>query len=629
MTENLKLDVDRLLKDEIIFEIRCRGASVDESLNLKDLNKILRELLSLEQGGKSFRGDLSFIVFQDEPPIISKKLDDIDIMLQGEITKTSIRKIGAKLCHILNRVECLTSNVKEELEEKSKLLTRTLSYITKFNEKCNKAKKDPATMSMEVEFERLKSQDNATSTPKGKITSPVSEAIDSDTARHSDAIDVQKLLEKVTLRETVDLSKWNLRFSGGSDILGLSAFLERVNELCESRNISKEQLFKSCTELFEGEALVWLRSVRDNITDWDSLCSALRREFLPHDYVDQLWDQIKKRTQGDTEPISIYIAYMTNLFKRLTIPISEEIKLKIIMKNILPFYTTQLTLVTIDSVEQLIDYCKKLEIARYKAAKFKPPVLDKHQVEVDLNYTKVPKGKISNIEVTKSHVTFAGRTQEIPKQETMSMRLGDELDRSPERFVDRNIRSNVREARDFGDRNGDNHRSRDRYRNNSVDRYRSRYENSRDTSREKYRGDSRESHRYRNSSCGSRESSGSRYRHDSRDRYRNGGRDDFKDGSRNNFRSHSKGKFRDATGDRFEESSGNRNRLGSHGRRRYLNRHNYGSNGNSDNSSNTCFKCRGANHIARNCTAKTCFGCGRVGFVKANCPSCTGNLRRN
>lgn len=580
MSDTLKLDVERLLKDEIIFEIKCRGASVDEGLTVKDLGKILRELLSLEQGGKSFKGDLSFIVFQNEPPIISRKLDDIDAMLLGEISKNSIRKIGAKLCHILNRLECLTSDVKEELEEKSKLLTRALNYITKFNEKCSTFKKEPATIGIDVEFEKLKSRDNATSTPKVKSISSASEVANSD-ATCNDTSDVQKLLERITLRETVDLSKWNLKFSGESDILGLSAFLERVNELCESRNISKEQLFKSCTELFQDKALVWLRSVRDSITDWDSLCSALKREFLPHDYIDQLWDQIKNRTQGDSEPISIYIAYMTNLFKRLAIPISEEIKLKIIMKNILPFYTTQLTLVTIDSIEQLINYCKKLEIARDKAAKFKPPALDKHQVEVDLNYSKSSKGKISNIEVTKSHVTFAGDAQEIPKRETMSMKIGDDLDESTGRLVDREIRPhNLSESHNFGDRFRNNHRSRDRYRDDSIGGYRNRCGNSRDRSRERYGRDEcrsgegsvdrsrghtdRSGDRYRGYS-------GDRYRNVSRDRYRNKGRSEFRDGSRNRFGNH-ESKFRDASRDRFRNYSGDRNhvRLRSHSRERYL-----------------------------------------------------------
>lgn len=45
--------------------------------------------------------------------------------------------------------------------------------------------------------------------------------------------------------------------------------------------------------------------------------------ILPADYNDKLIDEIKKRTQGPTETMGIYLAIMKNMFNRLTVPVTE------------------------------------------------------------------------------------------------------------------------------------------------------------------------------------------------------------------------------------------------------------------------------------------------------------------
>ena len=52
----------------------------------------------------------------------------------------------------------------------------------------------------------------------------------------------------------VPVYQWNLTFNGGKSKtdMSLNAFLERVDELCESRNISKAQLFTSAGIYFRA-----------------------------------------------------------------------------------------------------------------------------------------------------------------------------------------------------------------------------------------------------------------------------------------------------------------------------------------------------------------------------------------
>lgn len=126
-------------------------------------------------------------------------------------------------------------------------------------------------------------------------------------------------------------------------------------------------------DLFSGKGLIWYRSVRSSIQDWDSLVLLLKQEFLPSDYDDQLWEEIKSRKQGKNETVSIFIAIMETLFKRLSRPPCEITKIKHIRQNLLPQYFSQLALLDIPSVSELSKLCKKLEDAYVSQSKYRQP----------------------------------------------------------------------------------------------------------------------------------------------------------------------------------------------------------------------------------------------------------------
>ncbi|KAJ3661614.1 hypothetical protein Zmor_006002 [Zophobas morio] len=151
-------------------------------------------------------------------------------------------------------------------------------------------------------------------------------------------------------------------------------FLERVEELAKARHASKIDLYASAIALFEDKALLWFRSVRSRISDWDALITALKQEFLPPDYDDILWDEIKARVQGKSETITIFVAVMETLFSRLTRPPVETTKVKVIRKNLLPHYLMHLSLVDVKTVQELLVQCKKIEEMNAMRNRFKSGV---------------------------------------------------------------------------------------------------------------------------------------------------------------------------------------------------------------------------------------------------------------
>ena len=95
--------------------------------------------------------------------------------------------------------------------------------------------------------------------------------------------------------------------------------------------------------------------------------------LLPPDYDEELWREIRSRTQGYSERVAIYIAAMANLFSRLSQPPPGEVRLSTIRKNLLSKFQTRIALHEITSIEQLADVCRTLEAAFTTQQRFQSP----------------------------------------------------------------------------------------------------------------------------------------------------------------------------------------------------------------------------------------------------------------
>lgn len=155
--------------------------------------------------------------------------------------------------------------------------------------------------------------------------------------------------------------------------MSLSAFLERVDELRIARNVSLEMLFDSAIDLFRGKALIWFRAYRSSVTDWDGLTKLLREEFQPYDYNEKLLEEIKRRSQGPDESLGVYVAIMQSMFNRLDVTLSQTTRVKILMKNIAPFYQDKLSLTTVSTIDELLKLGRQLEARKSALEEFKPP----------------------------------------------------------------------------------------------------------------------------------------------------------------------------------------------------------------------------------------------------------------
>lgn len=559
-----KMHLDYLNKEELEYELEIRGVTNTENTTNKDMIRILRGLLMNETENTKILLECSRPV-NEELTECSKKLEAVKALLVPITSLAQQRRLETKLVHIINRLERITTNDEEMLLHKSQLLASSANAMVDFKELVEADIKSKKNIPLDPIF-NLENISPVLSTPIKEIQSQATVSVDQPSVhfRH------------------IPVSKWNIKFSGQDDSMGLNEFLERVHELAFARGVSKSELFTAAVELLEGKALVWFRCASRSVNDWDELCMRMKEEFLPSDYSERLWEQIKKRTQGENESVGLYLAVMDNLFNRLNSHVSETVRLRTICRNLLPYYQKQLALIEITTESQLRQLCKKIENNRESIKNFNPPTKSNLSLEIDLAYTN-KKVRISNVEV-----------QNSVSNSMKKLHINDGS-RSKERS--RNVSPSPDSLKTFKYQNKDNYNDYDRkIRNNSCERY------SRDENRA--RSNSRDRNRDISNDRGYRSNNDNQ---ENRYRQREDGRE----------RMH----YRDYD-NRFSNRDSSRDRV-------RISRNNSYTQQNPDLK---CFRCQRVGHAARFCDYPMlkCYSCGNPGFTKLNCPKCNtpGNFRR-
>lgn len=188
--------------------------------------------------------------------------------------------------------------------------------------------------------------------------------------------------EQARIFKTV--SQWNLKYDGISSV---NNFLDGVEELRLACGFSKSQLMGVAVVLFKGIALDWYRANMRSTYSWDDLAVALKAAFLPGEYEEDLWSDIRSRTQGQSERTTAFIAVMQNLFNKLSARPSETTRVRIIRRNLLPYIQKQLALHDFTSMAELTTACQRIEDSQDHIDRFKSPPSNPNLVtERDLMY---------------------------------------------------------------------------------------------------------------------------------------------------------------------------------------------------------------------------------------------------
>lgn len=363
--EERPIRFELLHKDELIYEVSIRNETPADTV--AELRKQIKKLVkdSPSDAIDVFEGDDI-----TELRSIQTKLDELESLCSAKpLFLKSLNRINALGNHLFHRLSRLSSVAQDNLVFRDELNSRLEGVSNRIE-------------TMFSTFRGSKSPDESFQ--------------DAD-----DKVGGSKVVESRSLCDhSAAVHKLNLLFDG-KEVLN---FLLRLGELCRSRGISDDMLYRSAAELFSGDALYWYRSIESEVSNWSELKDLLLEEYLPVDYDLRLMQEIRSRTQGPEESISSYLTIMSNYFSRLRSPLGEEEKLNLVKYNLRPFYSSQLALFNIDSWKQLKDLGRRLEQAKLRGESFvEPSRTVSNSVAPDLVYKgKVPRTLVSAAEAGKN-----------------------------------------------------------------------------------------------------------------------------------------------------------------------------------------------------------------------------------
>lgn len=334
-----------LLTDELNYELRIRGITCNKDASQK--RKMLTRLLDRDKGRPDIEYRDPLYQFATERAAITNTISSIrDIIheFEGPESDSVFKRISSRIIHVTDRVKRIEPEDRDAENFKDESLADCLE--------------------LEVQlFDKVVKEDNAIATSNHNQT------LQSTVIHHCGSGKRQQI------------HKLDVSFSAGNkeDVL---LFLERVEELCLSRGIDHRELYDSAVDLFRGDALLWYRSIKSQVRDWDTLAQRLKEDFLPSDFTNYVWDEIRNRRQKKDESVQIFVALMESLFSRLHDQVDEASRVKHIKRNMLPHYITQLALTPINTITDLVKKCRMLDEARTQASTSNSPKLFSVESEV-------------------------------------------------------------------------------------------------------------------------------------------------------------------------------------------------------------------------------------------------------
>lgn len=392
-----RMQVNRLNQEELTYELKIRGMATG---TVEQMRHALTTALRMEKSGESIRYPPYPYTEQEDLIAVRNKLAELQpkvSTLKEPSSGNTFVKLQTKLSHVLGRID----HIPVESTDRPAVVTEALTLLDLLYQRAEEVEKN---QSIPPHLSILSSPAGAANFAQSINPSRRSSAVPNVTPTSSVPV------------QSVSPSKWNLKFSGERKGSSLSAFLERVEELRVARHVTKEALLESGIDLFSGRAYQFYLAYRNQVSSWAEFVELLREEYLSPNYNEKLFEEICKRTQGPDESIGIYIAVMTGYFNRLTCPVSEETKLKILLRNIAPFYQHQLALVEVTSINHLRELGKKLEARKEAVENYSVPSRKTAVLEPDLAYVAIELGEANIDEASTSSGEgngFQGSAREI------------------------------------------------------------------------------------------------------------------------------------------------------------------------------------------------------------------------
>lgn len=188
------------------------------------------------------------------------------------------------------------------------------------------------------------------------------------------------------------ISNWKIKFTGSVNSISVENFLYRIEALTShTLQGDFDLLCRNASSLFEGKAADWFwryhRSVHS--VNWHDLCRALRQQYSDSRSDVDIRELIRDRKQRQGESFDNFYESVVQLTDRLREPLSCDMLVEILRRNLLPEIQHEILNLKITSLQELRDICRRREfflqdVRRKHGLDFsKPTQSSKRVCEVD------------------------------------------------------------------------------------------------------------------------------------------------------------------------------------------------------------------------------------------------------
>lgn len=420
------MDPNQLLKDELEFELHCRG--IYDVKTCAPMRKILREIFAQEASGAT---SIKLVAPRDslEQPLVEmgtceSKCCALAVALEeirDNPDQSSLKRIHTRVSHLSHRIGYICPK-EDDLQMRYSLIKKSIQHLVdtiisirsaddvEGQDEISQHDKEILQKSLGEEgLKIIEGIELGSSDPEKEITvepvltdvlvsNKIQDKLASSSRRHS--LVRTSTIDNVRPRgKLVPVKDWGVKFTGKNNT-SINAFLERLNELKDARNAEDVDLYRYAIDLFEEDALIWFRANRDSIHNWGELVELLLVTFQKPSYQDELMDEIRKRTQGRHEKAVIFIATVQNMFNRLPIKLTEQQKLSILRKNLHPYYQQTICRDKFNTVSELIQVLRIIEHTKENCENFREPETHAQHLEPDLAFQGNRYGTVNAIQET-------------------------------------------------------------------------------------------------------------------------------------------------------------------------------------------------------------------------------------
>lgn len=151
---------------------------------------------------------------------------------------------------------------------------------------------------------------------------------------------------------------WGLKFSGSSDVRD---FILRIEELSRCRKVELSSVVTSFSDLLEGRALSWFRTIFDDSLSWSTLKKLLISRFDVCTNQTEALKALFAMKQKFNQPIVEYVEDVQLANLRLDVPLSEEQLVDLVCDSLQPKYALAIAYFSEKSLSTLVSVCSKFE----------------------------------------------------------------------------------------------------------------------------------------------------------------------------------------------------------------------------------------------------------------------------